>query len=66
MAKYAKNKKANGKNGQARLIADGPNWPLFILALIGMGLTAYLTYTAWQGGLVAGCTRGQRLRRCLE
>src|SRR4030095_12686524 len=30
----------------------------FILALIGMGLTAYLTYTAWQGKLVAGCTGG--------
>jgi uncharacterized membrane protein len=33
-----------------------PNRPLFALALIGMGLTAYLTFTAWSGKLVAGCT----------
>jgi len=33
-----------------------PNWPLFVLALVGMGLTAYLTVTVWSGESVAGCT----------
>jgi uncharacterized membrane protein len=33
-----------------------PNWPLFSLALVGMGLTAYLTLTAWSGEALAGCT----------
>jgi uncharacterized membrane protein/glutaredoxin len=31
---------------------------LFGLALVGMGLTAYLTYNAWQGSAVAGCVAG--------
>ena len=58
MAKPAKNKKPNVRTDKQGLLRDGPNWPLFILALIGMGLTAYLTFTAWQGKLVAGCTVG--------
>ena len=49
MAKPARNKKANARTDKQALLRKGPNWPLFILALIGMGLTAYLTYTAWQG-----------------
>ena len=58
MAKPAKNKKPNVRADKQGLLRDGPNWPLFILALIGMGLTAYLTFTAWQGKVVAGCTVG--------
>ncbi|TMA64433.1 MAG: vitamin K epoxide reductase family protein [Deltaproteobacteria bacterium] len=37
---------------------DGPNWPLFGLALLGMALSGYLTFTAWQGSRVAFCTEG--------
>jgi len=40
------------------LLRDGPNWPLLILAVVGMALSAYLTFTAWQGKLVAFCTEG--------
>lgn len=40
------------------LLRDGPNWPLFVLAMLGMALSAYLTFTAWQGKLVAFCTEG--------
>ena len=50
MAKPAKNKKPNARTDKQALLRDGPNWPLFILALIGMGLTAYLTYTAGKAG----------------
>lgn len=35
-----------------------PNWPLLALALVGMGLTGYLTATAWAGQSVAGCAAG--------
>jgi len=35
-----------------------PNWPVFALAVIGMALSGYLTFTAWQGKLVAFCTEG--------
>ena len=66
MAKPAKNKKPNVRAEKQGLLRDGPNWPLFILALIGMGLTAYLTFTAWQGKTGGRLHGGQRLRRCLE
>jgi len=36
----------------------GPNWPLFILAVLGMALSGYITYSAWQGRGVAFCTEG--------
>lgn len=36
----------------------GPNLLLLGLALIGMGLTAYLTLSYWTGEALAGCTAG--------
>jgi uncharacterized membrane protein/glutaredoxin len=36
-----------------------PNWPLFGLALVGMALSAYLTFSAWQGRQVAFCAAGE-------
>ena len=50
-------KKENNRR-QARLFAQGPNWPLFILAVIGMILSGYLTVSAWQGRLAAFCAEG--------
>jgi uncharacterized membrane protein/glutaredoxin len=58
MAKAAKNKKTNSKVNQRAFLRDAPNWPLFGLALLGMALSAYLTYSAWQQQAVAGCTVG--------
>ena len=58
MAQAAKNKQTNPKTTTKPLLKDGPNWPLFVLALIGMMLSGYLTYSAWQEKLVAGCTVG--------
>jgi len=40
------------------LLHDGPNWPLFVLAVLGMALSGYLTFTAWSGKTVAFCTEG--------
>jgi len=57
MASDKKNQK--GKPSAAKsLLRDGPNWPLFMLAVLGMVLSGYLTFTAWQGKLVAFCTQG--------
>jgi len=57
-------KKSRRKNRQAKAVAEPPalraipNWPLLGLALIGMGLTIYLTASTWTGQEVAGCTVG--------
>jgi uncharacterized membrane protein/glutaredoxin len=40
------------------LLRDGPNWPIFVLAMLGMALSGYLTFTAWSGKTVAFCTEG--------
>ena len=51
----------NRKNKPAPAAAQlraGPNWPLFILALLGMALSGYLTMSAWQEKAVAFCTQG--------
>ena len=54
-----KGKKGKGKQPAVKsLLRGGPNWPLFVLALIGMALSGYLTFTAWSGKTVAFCTEG--------
>jgi uncharacterized membrane protein/glutaredoxin len=59
MAKDRKNRRPQGKQPAAKAeVRQVPNWPLFILALIGMALSGYLTYSAWSEKLVAGCTVG--------
>ncbi len=60
MAQATKSKKNSGKPlpRQAVLTRKTPNWPLFGLALIGMGLSGYLTYSAWLGSKVAFCSVG--------
>ncbi len=47
-----------GKQAVPMVTNKAPNWPLFSLALIGMVLSGYLTFSAWQGKLVAFCTEG--------
>jgi uncharacterized membrane protein/glutaredoxin len=59
MAQAAKNRKPTPKASPAPpAVKPGPNWPVFALACIGVLLTAYLTYSAWQEKLVAFCTEG--------
>jgi uncharacterized membrane protein/glutaredoxin len=57
MASDRKNQKGRQPRTKG-LLRDGPNWPLLVLALLGMVLSAYLTFTAWQGKLAAFCTEG--------
>ena len=35
-----------------------PNWPLLALSVVGVALTAYLSWTSLSGGDVAGCSAG--------
>jgi uncharacterized membrane protein len=58
MAKAAKDKKGKGKTAAPVVAQDGPNWPIFALAVVGMGLSGYLTYAAWTLKQLAGCTEG--------
>jgi uncharacterized membrane protein/glutaredoxin len=61
MAQATRPKKP-GNRPQARQavpIRKTPNWPLFGLALVGMALSAYLTFSAWQGKQVAFCSVGE-------
>jgi uncharacterized membrane protein/Zn ribbon nucleic-acid-binding protein len=57
MASDKKNPRGNRPAAKG-LLRDGPNWPLFILAVFGMTLSAYLSFIAWQGKLAAFCAEG--------
>jgi uncharacterized membrane protein len=39
-------------------LRTAPNWPLFVLSVIGIFLTSYLTWTHWTGDMVKGCKVG--------
>ena len=39
-------------------VRPGPNWPLLALSILGMLLTAYLTFAAFTGSGVQGCSVG--------
>jgi uncharacterized membrane protein len=39
-------------------LRPGPNWPLMALSSLGIALTGYLTWTAFTGGPVQGCSAG--------
>jgi uncharacterized membrane protein len=58
MARKVKNKYGSRQSAHQSQLRTGPNWILFALAVIGMGLTAYLTYSAWKGETVAFCAAG--------
>lgn len=55
----AQDRNKKGKAAAAKpIMRAGPNWPLLVLAALGMVLSGYLTYSAWQSKLVAFCTVG--------
>src|SRR5262247_1760562 len=59
-----KKSKSKGKNRYQNTavsnapLRSSPNWALFALSVVGMGLTGYLTYTHWIGASVRGCSEG--------
>ena len=66
MAQSAKSKKPKPKTAERVVAPATPNWPVFVLALLGMALTAYLSITAWQEKLVAFCTTGSACETVLS
>ncbi|MBI2091370.1 MAG: vitamin K epoxide reductase family protein [Deltaproteobacteria bacterium] len=59
MGKASKKRRAAKKHTDIQVpMRSGPNLPLLGLALIGMGLAAYLTFSYWAGEALAGCTPG--------
>jgi uncharacterized membrane protein len=58
MAKSARDRKSKPKLVEQVPAHDGPNWPILALAVIGMGLSGYLTYAAWTAKQLAGCVEG--------
>lgn len=42
----------------AAVLQAEPNWPLLALSVVGVALTAYLSWTSLSGGDVAGCSAG--------
>ena len=53
--------KAQGKSkthGETHTLRSGPNWPLLALSSLGIALTGYLSWTAFTGGAVQGCSAG--------
>ena len=39
-------------------LRSGPNWPLLAVSSLGIALTGYLSWTAFSGGAVQGCSAG--------
>lgn len=58
MGRASRNKKSGRKEAARPITRKVPDWPLLGLALVGMGLTLYLTLVAWRGQAVAGCAAG--------
>jgi uncharacterized membrane protein len=58
MSKKSKTRRAPAARSEAPVIATRPNWPLLALAVLGMVLTAYLSWTALSGTAVQGCAAG--------
>ena len=42
----------------AHTLRPGPNWPLLALSSLGIALTGYLSWTAFSGSPVQGCSAG--------
>ena len=59
MAKKSKSKRTQQSGSTAKApVRSAPNWALLAITIVGMALTAYLTYTSWTGGSVRGCSAG--------
>ena len=56
MAKKSKTRRS--RISETYSVRPGPNWPLLALSILGMLLTAYLTFAAFTGSGVQGCSVG--------
>jgi uncharacterized membrane protein len=58
MGRKARAKKEPDEPVTTPPVGRSPNWPLLALSLLGIGLTAYLSWTEWIGSSVKGCVVG--------
>ena len=58
VAKKSKARRATGIPSPTQALPSGPNWPLLALSSLGLLLTGYLTWTAFTGSAVQGCSAG--------
>jgi uncharacterized membrane protein/Zn ribbon nucleic-acid-binding protein len=59
VGKKAKAKRESKKQAGSRpILRPGPNWPLLVIAGLGIVLASYLSWTEWTGNSVKGCAAG--------
>lgn len=58
MSRKPKARRASTTPSATYALRTGPNWPLLAIAVLGMALTGYLTWAAFSGGAVQGCSAG--------
>jgi uncharacterized membrane protein len=55
MSRKTRLKVPHAARPQRHVAATRPNWPILVLSLIGLALTAYLSWAASSGGALQGC-----------
>src|SRR5687767_10958571 len=58
MSRKPKTRRASRTPSETQALRTGPNWPLLAISILGMALTGYLTWAAFSGGAVQGCSAG--------
>ena len=58
MSKQSKTRRRSSTASAPHTLRSGPNWPLLALSGLGIALTGYLSWTAFSGGPVQGCSAG--------
>jgi uncharacterized membrane protein len=58
MAKKSKARVGSRAPAQTQELGSAPNWPLLAIGVLGIALTAYLSWTAFSGSIPQGCAAG--------
>ncbi len=58
MSKKPKTQRGSKTRSETHALRDGPNWPLLAVSILGLLLTGYLSFTAFTGSAVQGCSAG--------
>jgi uncharacterized membrane protein/glutaredoxin len=58
MSRGSKTRRRSKTPSETPALRPVPNWPLLAVSSLGIALTAYLSWTAFSGGAVQGCSAG--------
>ncbi len=58
MSKKTKTRRTTKSPSETFAVRTSPNWPLLAISILGMALSGYLSWTAFSGGAVQGCSAG--------